>query len=185
MSERVRLRPAYPDELLGKYYAKPHSSFGNADHRLRLSITAAVARAVGPVASVADLACGDGAITSAINAPQRYLGDMGSGYPIEGPIESTIDMIPKVDLFVCTETIEHLDDPDMVLKAIRAKTTWLLLSTPVGCFHDTNPEHYWAWSKDAVEEMLTAAGFSAEVYASADFTAAGPDHYNFGIWLCR
>lgn len=182
---RERLRPAHDPDALARHYGKPHSHFGNADHRLRVAMTIAVTKALGPVQSVADLACGDAAIVSAVNAPQRYLGDMAEGYPICGPIEVTIDQIPPVDLFVCTETIEHLDDPDTVLKAIRGKTTTLVLSTPVGCFHDNNPEHYWAWTRGAVEQMLDVAGFSTVTYAELDLTAAGPDHYVFGIWLCR
>lgn len=182
---RERLRAAYPDALLGKYYAKPHSHFDNADHRLRVAITIAMARALGPVGSVADLACGDAAIVSAVNAPQRHLGDLAPGYPICGTIESTIGQIPPVDLFVCTETVEHLDDPDTVLKAVRGKTTTLLLSTPVGCFHDTNPEHYWAWDREAVEAMFGAAGFTPFTYVELDLTSYGPDHYCFGQWLCR
>lgn len=183
---RERLRPAHPAELLGKYYAQPHEHFGNADHRIRVAITIQVAKAlVGSVESAADLACGDAAIICAVPAKRRYWGDFAPGWPLAGPIDETINQIPHVDLFVCTETIEHLDDPDTVLKAIREKTTYLLLSTPVGCFHDTNPEHYWAWDREAVENMLHTAGFSVATYVELDLTAAGPDHYVFGIWGCR
>lgn len=182
---RERLRPAHPDELLAKYYAIPHRHAGNADHRLRVGVTIQLARAVGPVDSVADLACGDSAIASAVMAPRRVLGDFAPGYPICGPIEEAIHRIDPVDLFICTETIEHLDDPDTVLKDIRAKTTHLILSTPVGCFHDTNPEHYHAWDREAVEQMLDAAGFKTVVYAEVDFTSFGPDHYVFGVWWSR
>lgn len=182
---RERLRPAHQPEELARHYAKPLNHFGNADHRLRIAMTIAMARALGPVQSVADLACGDAALASAVNAPQRYLGDLGIGWPIVGPIEATIDRIPPVDLFICTETVEHLDDPDTVLKAVRGKTKALVLSTPVGCFHDTNPEHYWAWDREAVEQMVDAAGFTPFTYAELDLTYAGPDHYCFGIWLCR
>lgn len=183
---RERLRPAYKQQDLVEHYCRPHSTFDNADHRLRVAITIQLTRAlVGTVNSVADLACGDAAIASSVNPPRRYLGDLAPGYPICGPIESTIEQIPPVDLFVCTETIEHLDDPDAVLKAIRAKTTHLVLSTPVGCFHDANAEHYWAYDREAVEAMCDEAGFKVSVYAELDLTAAGPDHYSFGIWGLR
>jgi hypothetical protein len=182
---RLRLRNAHTDELLGKYYAKPHSHFGNADHRLRVAISINLARALGQFNSVADLACGDAAISAAMNARTRYLGDLAAGYAIQGPIEETIHQIPHVDLFVCTETIEHLDDPDTVVRAIRGKADALLLSTPVGCFHDQNPEHYWAWDREAVEAMADEAGFKTSVYAELDLTAAGPEHYVFGIWGMR
>lgn len=183
---RERLRAAYTDDELGKLYAKPHEHFGNADHRLRVAMTIQLVRAfAGKVESVADLACGDAVIASAVNAPRRFLGDFAPTYPLVGPIESTIEQIPPVDLFICTEAIEHLDDPDTVLKSIRGKTTALVLSTPVGCFHDRNPEHYWAWDREAVEAMARDAGFRVDVYAELDLSAAGPDHYSFGIFACR
>lgn len=183
---RERLRPAYVQKDLERHYSRPHSHSDNADHRLRVALTIQLTRTfAGSVNSVADLACGDAAIASSVDAGRRYLGDLAPGYPICGPIESTVEMIPPVDLFVCTETIEHLDDPDTVLRAIRAKTTSLLLSTPVGCFHDANPEHYWAWDREAVEAMCADAGFKVSVYVELDLTAAGPDHYSFGIWGLR
>lgn len=183
---RERLRPAYDPDELATVYAQPHRHFDNADHRLRVAITINLARAlVGSVGSVADLACGDATVASAVDASRRYLGDLAPGYELTGPIELTIEQILPVDLFVCTETIEHLDDPDTVLKAIRGKTAALVLSTPVGCFHDRNPEHLWSWDRQAVEAMADVAGFRVDVYAELDLTAAGPDHYAFGIWGLR
>lgn len=183
---RERLRPAYSAKDLARHYKRPHNHFDNADHRLRIALTIPLTRALaGTVESVADLACGDATVAYAVNAPRRYLGDLAPGHPIVGPIESTVGMIPPVDLFICTETVEHLDDPDPVLRAIRDKTTYLVLSTPVGCFHDENPEHYWAWDREAVEAMTDEAGFKVSVYAELDLTASGPDHYKFGIWGLR
>ena len=183
---RERLRRAYTAEELQRRYPQPHEHFGNHDHRVRVAVTIQIAKALaGNAESSADLSCGDAAILCAVPAKKRYFGDFAPGWPIVGPIESTIDHIPHVDLFICCETVEHLDDPDTVLKSIRDKTDALVLSTPVGCFHDQNPEHYWAWDREAIEQMLDAARFTPVLYASVDFRMHGPDHYEFAIFGCR
>lgn len=182
---RVRLRPAYTDSELAGIYATPHQHSRWADHRVRVALTAQFTHLIaGPVASAADLSCGDGTILKALNVGTKYFGDYAPGYPITGPLDGTIDQIPVVDLFVCCETLEHLDDPPLTLKKIRAKSRALVLSTPVDAFRDTNPEHYWAWSREGVEELLTAAGFTSQVYTAIDFRPAGAE-YCFGVWFCR
>lgn len=183
MSERVRLRPAYGLDELSRIYAVPHDHTRWQDHVVRVAATAALARScAGAVRRAADLSCGDGAVLQAIDARERLFGDFAPGYRFTGPIEATIDEIPPVDVFVCCETLEHLDDPDLVLKAIRAKTRGLILSTPVDAWGDTNPEHYWAWSRAAVEDMACTAGFEPRVYAELDFRQCPGGEYSFGCW---
>jgi hypothetical protein len=182
---RVRLRPAHDTQTLADIYATPHDHSRWGDHKVRVAITAQLAHLLaGRVGSAADLSCGDATILKALNVGTRYLGDFAPGYPITGPIDDTVNQIPTVDLFVCCETLEHLDDPDATLKKIRAKTRALVLSTPVDAFQDTNPEHYWGWSREGVEAMLTASGFQVEVYTAIDFRPAGAE-YQFGVWYCR
>lgn len=183
---RVRLRPAWSPEKLAELYSALHDHHGFQDHRLRVAATISVAQwlASPSIPRAADLSCGDGAILSAIPAATRIFGDFAPGYEYTGPIEQTISAIPLVDLFVCCETLEHLDDPDAVLGLIRSKARFMLLSTPVEAWRDDNPEHYWAWSRADVEEMLDAAGFAVVVYAECDFTPSGLP-YRFGIWGCR
>lgn len=169
------------EDELASTYAVPHDHTRWGDHILRVSAT--IAAGLGmlgeeTIESAADLSCGSGAILDAMPARRKYYGDMAPGY-FHGPIEQTIHLIPDVDLFVCTETIEHLDDPDAVLNAVRPKARMLILSTPVGAFDDGNVEHYWAWDSQAVEDMLTAAGFK-----SWDYTALRVS-YEFGIWCAR
>lgn len=182
---RVRLRPAYTAEQLADLYATPHNHSCWGDHRVRVAITAQLSHLLaGPISTAADLSCGDATILKALNVGARYFGDYAPGYPLTGPIDDTINEIPVVDLFVCCETLEHLDDPDLTLKKIRAKTRALVLSTPVDAFGDTNPEHYWAWSREGVEAMLAEAGFRTEVYTAIDFRPAGAE-YCFGVWFAR
>lgn len=188
----MRLRPAHTPEALAEIYARPHDHRPWRDHHLRVAATTEVARwmiAADPAVAAADLSCGNGAILRTLGAENPllglHLGDFAPGYQYTGPIEETIEQIPAVDLFVCSESIEHLDDPDVVLKGIRSKTRMLILSTPVDAWDDPNLEHYWAWSRPGVEAMLSAAGFETVVYSSLDFRMYGNDCYQFGIWGCR
>lgn len=181
---RQRLRPAYSDTDLARIYAVPHDHTQWVDHRLRVAMTVLVARSVDRGATTgADLSCGDGAILRALNLRERHFGDYAPGHRYTGPVEKTLAEIPDVHLFVCTETLEHLDDPDGVLKQVRDKTQRLVLSTPVDAWDDTNLEHYWAWDREAVEAMLTGAGFQVVVYAELDCRPSEGD-YAYGIWSC-
>lgn len=181
----MRLRPAYTPEQLASLYAKPHDHTQWVDHLIRVDVTIAIARGLaGQPVTAADLSCGDAAIVKALDPRRSYLGDYAPGYELHGPIEETIHEIPRVDLFVCSETIEHLDDPDKVLKEIRGRAASLVLSTPVDCWNDPNPEHYHAWDREAVEEMLTAAGWQVAYYNALDLRPL-TGAYCFGIWACR
>jgi hypothetical protein len=140
----------------------------------------------GPWQSGADLSCGDGAILNALQIHgDRYLGDYARGYQFTGPISETIHFIPAVDVFVCTETLEHVDDPAGTLKLIREHTEdTLILSTPVNAWDDPNEEHYWAWSESDVEAMLFDAGFADIAYKCLPFRQQnGNRFYDFGIWV--
>lgn len=185
---RKRLRPAHGAEDLARIYARPHDHSEFPDHHLRVAATIDLARWVTerhPATSAADLSCGNGAILRALDIPRAVYGDFAAGYEVTGPIEETIERIDPVDLFVCSETIEHLDEPEKVLAQIRAKAKTLVLSTPVDAWFDDNPEHYWAWSREDMQEMLAAAGFQPIVYASVDFRDIHPQLYQFGIWGVR
>jgi hypothetical protein len=141
----IRLRPKWPDEELAKIYARPHDHRRWRDHHLRIGVTTAVATwmADAGLGSAADLSCGNGAVLNAVKSTTKFYGDYAPGYTYTGPIEETIDQIPHVDLFICCETLEHLDDPGAALVKIREKASMILLSTPVDNWGDPNPEHSW------------------------------------------
>ena len=180
---RKRLRPAYSPDELAAIYPAPHQHNRWRDHVLRVNLTVEVCRWFTPVRRAADLSCGDGAILQALDAETRIFGDFAPGYDICGPIEDTVRDLGDVDLFVCSETLEHLDDPDAVLWDIRARTSALVLSTPVGEIHeDRNPEHYWGWDEDGVELMLHKANFTPEVFTL--LRVPGLD-VTYQIWGCR
>jgi hypothetical protein len=169
-------------------YAIPHDANRWAEHRVRVGVTIALARHLVPnPRSVADLSCGNGEIASAVgpNADTVILGDLAPGYEVVGPLEQTIHNLPRVDLYVCSETLEHLDDPDTTLAQLRPHAATLIVSTPIGAWADAerNPEHYWAWDKADVEEMLTAAGWRTHLFNALDLTPGGGE-YHYGIWGC-
>lgn len=181
---RVRLRPAHTPDQLTEIYAQPHDHTPWIDHHLRVGVTIEFCRWFNRcgVQSVADLSCGDATIARALNAETVTLGDFAPGYELTGPIEETIHSLQPVDLFVLSETLEHLDDPDAVLKEIRTKTRYLVLSTPEGETSAGNVEHYWGWDSAEVESMLAAAGFTPEIHTVLNLREYG---YDFQIWGCR
>jgi hypothetical protein len=137
---------------------------------------------------IADLSCGDAVIGRTL-APQRLiLGDFAPGYEICGPIEETVYRIPQVGMFILSETLEHLDDPDAMLAAIRSKSATLVLSTPIGEITDENEHHYWGWDQVGVREMLLRAGWGPEYqcdihYLSQPNSGWAPASYQ--LWGCR
>lgn len=189
---RTRLRSMPTAAQLAELYRKPHDHRQWPDHLLRVSTSIAVGawllRDLEGV-TIADLSTGDAAIPHGIavqlgqNEVPTWtrLGDFAPGYAVQGPIEETVEYLDddSVDLFVCSETIEHLADPDTVLKRIRAKAHRLLLSTPIGEHDPTlNPEHVWGWDVEAVCQMLVAAGWRPTVINELRFS----DYlYNFMI----
>lgn len=187
---RERMRPKYTDAELAELYAAPHIHTQWPDHekrvRVTLSMASAYLRGQGRLGSIADLSCGDGYIAKRLFNPFQFdeviFGDFAPGYSITGSIEQTIHQIPKVGVFICCETIEHLDNPDSVLRDIRAKTDILILSTPCRSTPDENPEHYWAWDSEAVEEMLWSAAFKPVRWQLVHPDIAG---YVYQIWICR
>jgi hypothetical protein len=189
MRRRLRSLPRAAEMAL--IYALPHRHDRWDDHVTRVDVTSSIGmRWCSQGGIVADLSCGDGEIAcriAQINGGSTVLGDYAPGYPITGPIEETVDTVPDggADLWVCCETIEHLDDPDAVLAAIRAKARWLLLSTPegdVGPGNLANIEHLWAWDSEAVEAMCHAAGWSPQVHAVLDFRPSGVEAC-YQIWM--
>lgn len=198
---RQRLRPMPSKAELDKLYATPHRHDKWVDHRVRVDVTTALA--LGVVrhdSTVVDLSCGDAAIARSLhehNAVRLVLGDYappqefdrhlpGGENRLVGPIEETIDQVRdrQADLWILSETVEHLDDPDTVLKRIRRKTNILILSTPDGEDNDQNPEHVWGWDSEAVGEMLATAGFDPIIHTVLDLRPGGWT-YAYQIWVCR
>lgn len=165
----IRLRD-YPDNAeLASMYATAHDYRQWQDHYLRADITVAVGNHMvmrHGLRTAADLSCGNGLILEAIKgmATKTY-GDIGTlDFPepgsLRGPIEETIHQIAPVDLFVLSETLEHVRDPITVLKLIREKAKHLLLSTPDGELEPVgNPQHVWGWDQVGIGNLLESTGW--------------------------
>ena len=180
---RMRLRDAYSPQQLADVYSEPHQHAKWQDHRLRVQMTIAFASWFGEVNSVADLSAGDATIINAIPAREKYIGDFAPAYDVVGAIDDTIDKIPNVDLFICSETIEHLDNPEATLKKIRAKTKAIIVTTPNGENNDGNPQHYWGWDADGVRELLQGVGFKPVIFNSLKFSDPNLV-YDYQFWGC-
>lgn len=166
------------------------------------------------VGSLADLSCGDGAIARGViqyraNAQNGWpihraiLGDLNLDYRLvtsvtdpqtfwpsviqffDGPVEKMIHRLDRpVDLYICSETLEHLDDPDTFLADVRKRAHYLLLTTPDGEEDpDQNPEHYWGWGPRDLSEMLHETGWTTVDHRL--FRPTNPSPYVFQMWLVR
>lgn len=185
------MRERHSPEKLAELYAEPHDHTKWDDHLLRVDATISVAHwMIRDVSKpiVADLSCGNATIAKALvdSEEQLILGDFAPGLQYHGPIEQTIhDIDRKIDLFICSETIEHLDDPWMVLRDIRKKADRLVLSTPIDeKLADENEEHYWAWDVEGVADMLHTTGWSPVTRTDLTFMDWFFP-YNFQIWGCK
>lgn len=182
-----QLRPFYTTAQLGTLYAHSYDHTRWSAHEERIRHTAALVDAYAfthNLHSVADLSCGDGAIITSGNHLWDTV-DMGDlvarpGLTRVGPLETTLHCIAPVDLYLCSETIEHVQDPALVLSVIRQITKHLILTTPHAEWDDGNPEHYWGWDADGIDELLAAAGFKHRKHDL--FTPISNDYYTFQIW---
>lgn len=148
----------------------------------------AMGKGFGKVRSIADMSCGDATVARALaeySGIEPILGDYAAGYQYQGLLTQTVPKLSVVELFVCTNTIEHLDDPDNDLKLIREHCEKMLLSCPVEEWNEPSGGHYWAWDREAVEAMLEEAGFKVSAYTELDLTPFWNPHCKHGIWACR
>jgi hypothetical protein len=109
------------------------------------------------------------------------LGDYADyGYQFTGPLDETLPKLDPVELYISTNTLEHLNDPDSHLKALREKCIKLLLSVPID-EQDAGGQHLWFWTRDGVEDMIKAAEFEVQAYCELDENPVW-EHFKFGIW---
>jgi hypothetical protein len=180
---RRQLRPFYPVDELRELYGKRYDHTPWSDHVRRVAHTAEILRGMNP-SSVADLSCGDGAVLLGAGlACPLFFGDITPGWQFAGPLQETLFSCPPVDVFVLSETLEHLEEPENALAMIRGRAKRLLLSTPDGELDDANPEHYWTWQRADLLPMLTDAGWTPDGEPEL-YTAGFPAYYAFQIWKC-
>jgi hypothetical protein len=151
------------------------------------------------IKTIADLSAGDGAIARGVASglgvrdDDVILGDINPchdiGARIAGPLPDTLEELPAagVDLFILSETIEHVEDPDFLLEQIRQRARYLFVSTPVDESPVThhNPEHYWSWGTNDVATMLGSAGWNPIDYMIFTPDPRPADGYDFQMWVCE
>lgn len=184
-----QLRPFYTDEQLREVYNHSYDHTRWEDHIIRVAVTIHIGRwmrdHVG-AQSAADLSCGDGAILRGLDISESVYGDLVPSTQVNlnkaGPILETLEEISPVDLFVLSETLEHVEDPKTLLSDIRSKSAVLVLSTPEGETTDDNPEHYWGWDRHDIRGLLESTGWEPVVCTILD--TAVPGGYTYQIWGC-
>lgn len=150
-----KLRRFYSPSVEAAMYDHTYNSKRWPEHITRIEKTAAICQTLidrYELKSVADLSCGDGSLIDKLSVHIKFARD--------GNIMDDMELIGQSDLFICTETIEHLREPWTVLERIAEKTRWLVLSTPLDEERGIdNYEHYWAFTTDDVATMLHHANF--------------------------
>jgi hypothetical protein len=196
MSDRVRVQEKFTEEELQYLYSAPweqapsdHPHLENCPEPWTYwNIMIGLGKSFGPITSMADMSCGDARIARELGefyGVEPVLGDYAPGYQYQGTLQETVPQLDVVDLFICTNTVEHLDDPDSDLKLVREHCTNLLVSTPVEEWEEPSTGHYWAWSRKGVEDMLNDAGFQVSAYVELDLTPWWNPHCKHGTWACR
>jgi SAM-dependent methyltransferase len=177
-----------------------------SDHRARTLVTGALIAWLKPD-SILDPACGDGSIVFEATRLHRaeYLSlcdisqpnvdrlmALGPPYPGQSMHVGRLDIaeairrpVPggdKWDIIVLTEILEHLEDPDEIVRLARERATRVVASSPLmrpGQI-DPNPEHLWMFDNEGYAEMLADAGWKLQQFTFLQF----PTIYDFGVWVC-
>jgi hypothetical protein len=204
---RIRLRESRSAADEAAYYARVYPDGYRHDHwtdhveRVKASADI-IERYASQIRSAADLSCGDGALLNMISRhlDRAVLGDL-NGVPVSAAVSckaqvletigaaalpDSLTHLEPVDLFILSETLEHVDDPDGLLARVAGVSRYLFLSTPVAeSVESGNLEHYWSWDVSDVYDMLHAAGWTPleQRTLRPESTRDLPDAYRYQLWL--
>lgn len=172
-----------------------------ADHVQRTFVTGACIAFTSP-ATICDPAVGDGSVVEAAYRlrpfEKAWLSDLSRpnierlsvSFPHQKAvvdIESAIKSLPqRVDTIVLTEILEHLENPDAIVRLAREHADHLVASSPLEEPPDIhNPEHLWSFGYDGYRDMLHEAGWKATSYVETGFPDRPELYYTFQIWVCE
>lgn len=160
----------------------PHLEQGVHQGRLRLAadmVREAVDRVETRITApcvVIDLGCGDGGLLSLISR-LPWVNSYGydfqpsnkQGWDERNVNAKSLDFVaefeqaPGADVYVMTEVLEHLTDPHLMVRKIRARgdQVQLVASSPF-TEHSTSHDacHAWAWDQDGYAALMRDAGFN-------------------------
>lgn len=203
---RVRLRDARPEGEAAFYSERYPNGYAHdswPDHVERVKASAdMIEKYRKQIRSAADLSCGDGALLNMISRhlTRAVLGDL-NGVPPSAAVScraqvletvghaelpGSLEHLEPVDLFILSETLEHVDDPDDLLVRIGGVARYLFVSTPVDESAEAgNPEHYWGWGTGDVYDMLAVAGWEPleRQILVPQSTLTLPHAYHYQLWL--
>src|SRR5262245_20743210 len=185
-----RLRPTYAPLELREIYDHQYDHTQWPDHVMRVEATLDCIHAWTTPSMrriVADLSCGDAEIAKRIaDTKLLLLGDYveNDAYPYHGRIEHTVMLLGFVNLFILSETLEHIDDPWNLLHWIHDKSAYLLITTRLDEQTDDTPEHYWGWDEDGIRDLLRDT--DCEPVNHIIFVPPVKDpYYTYQIWLAK
>lgn len=172
-------------ERLAQVYANQYQHTYWPSHKDRVQVTVEIAQRLidaEGIKTIADFSAGDRAVVQALRRyDEAHLADI---------TDDGVDIVERLrketrtfDLFICTETIEHVEQPWTLLEEIAPRTRWLLLSTPLDEDpNENNWEHYWSFEAVDIDDLLVQSGFPHGV-----LTTYRPDTgpYTYQIWIAR
>lgn len=184
---RTRLRPKHSDEALAELYSGTYDHTRWDEHTRRVGWTISrlneFLRTHPDITRGIDLSCGDGEILRRVSGlREKIYSDITPAEHLNfsGPIEQTI-MSTRGDILVCSETLEHLDDPDIILDWAASRFTWICVTTPLGeVDSEKNYEHYWGWDLWGVSDMLSQTG-----WAPRWVDTLNESFYTYQLWIAR
>lgn len=198
-------------QYYGRIYPEGYRHDRWPDHVERINASVALLRKYSSrFETAADLSCGDGAILRgcAEFLDDVWLGDLNGvpdpvlqGWPADrvsglhalppGSLPDSLYELPiddGVDLFVLSETLEHMPEPKRVLNEISNWAGYLFVSTPLSePVGSGNLEHYWGWSDTDMHNLLMDNGWIPleKQLLKPVSTVHLEDAYTFQLWLAR
>ena len=131
---------------------------------------ALAARTHGKTLRILDVGCGDKPYYPFFaDAAAEYVGvDVVPGPQVDliGGIEAIPVPDASFDLVLCTQVLEHVDDPARAVAELRRVTApggRVLLSTHGVQMYHPSPGDYWRWTRTGLEREFTEAGAWASV----------------------